>query len=765
MTYDTSMRALTATSAMGVTTRQSWSNRDQRLAAVDAADHESTTLFDPVTGRATDSYGPAPSSCFPAASTSANSSNVDRTPVGVCAGTGMPVAHSSTAYDENLHGLNATYYNNQYLAGVPTTFGLGLLPVSGASIATDGSVNASWNGAPTAPGVNQSYASIRLTGMITFPGPGTYKLDTYADDGSRVWVDDVNVLDNWAVGTFTNVGQPIVIAPGDPLTKRIRIDWFQAWGPAYLQLKWEVNGAAAVVVPGSALSPNYGLATTSHTDDSAPSGYSNSQVPSTTTTTGYGVNPWSGLPTTTTVDPGGLNLVTSASYETPGSGWLRKLSSTLPANNGATDASRSTTSTYYGDTETLAAATCGVPVGTREVGFLKTVTDPAPAAGVATSTSYVYDVLGRVAGTKQSGDMAWSCTTYDARGRVTQQTYPAFGSSPARTVSSNYAVGGNPLVTSIGDGSGTISTTSDLLGRSVTSTDALGSTTATQYADLTGRVTQVTLTPPSGSSSTRGFTYDVDGKVLTESVDGVVQAAATYGTAAQLLQSVAYGNGSSLSSIDYDPTGATDGVTWAFPNGQASYHDQVTRSQSGRILADTVTDGSTVSNSSYTFDAAGRLTQAVIPGHTLTYGFGTATCGTQTAAGADGNRTTFVDAHTVGTTTTTSSTSYCYDNADRLTGTNVTNPPTGATPVAGSNLTTTGPSATLAYDAHGNTTTLADQTLGYDEANRHMSTSLTDGTVVTYVRDALDRIIKRTANTPGAATTTTEYAYSGASGP
>ena len=42
--------------------------------------------------------------------------------------------------------------------------------------------------------------------------------------------------------------------------------------------------------------------------------------------------------------------------------------------------------------------------------------------------------------------------------------------------------------------------------------------------------------------------------------------------------------------------------------------------------------------------------------------------GVNTAAGADGNRTSFSDAHTVAGTTTTSSTAYCYENADRLTG-------------------------------------------------------------------------------------------------
>ena len=72
--------------------------------------------------------------------------------------------------------------------------------------------------------------------------------------------------------------------------------------------------------------------------------------------------------------------------------------------------------------------------------------------------------------------------------------------------------------------------------------------------------------------------------------------------------------------------------------------------------------------------------------------------------------------------------------ADRLTSTNATT--TGGNPVVNTDLSTVGAPATLAYDTHGNTTNLADQTLTYDVSDRHMSTVLVDGTTITYVRDA-----------------------------
>ena len=109
-----------------------------------------------------------------------------------------------------------------------------------------------------------------------------------------------------------------------------------------------------------------------------------------------------------------------------------------------------------------------------------------------------------------------------------------------------------------------------------------------------------------------------------------------------------------------------------------------------------------------------------------------------------------------GATATTAS--YCYDNADRLTSTATTG--TGLNPVS-SGLSTTATPASLVYDGHGNTTTLADQTLTYDAVDRHMSTVLADGTSITYTRDATGRIVSQKTIPAGGSSTTVRYAYTG----
>jgi YD repeat-containing protein len=183
--------------------------------------------------------------------------------------------------------------------------------------------------------------------------------------------------------------------------------------------------------------------------------------------------------------------------------------------------------------------------------------------------------------------------------------------------------------------------------------------------------------------------------------------------------------------------------------------ESVVRSQSGRILKNTLTDGSTTRVSDYTFDAAGRLVSAVIPDHELAYEFAsTGGCGVNEYAGMNGNRTKATDVFQSGTPQVTE---YCYDNADRLTSTVVSAAPGSVNPVVAGLAATD-----LAYDAHGNTTTLADQTLVYDVQDRHMGTVLDSGSEITYLRDAGGAIVERTMD-DGATTETYRYSTGGVS--
>ncbi|MFE5407658.1 PA14 domain-containing protein [Microbacterium sp. NPDC056569] len=764
VTYDGTWRQVRTTSPLGVWSEQKWhGQKDLPLATATSVGTVSTNVYDPQTDRLTDTYGPAPAACFTAEGrTIAN-------PV-TTSGCGILPAHTGTVYDAGLAGLQATYYSNASLSGKPATFALG----TGTG---DGRVDNYWAGSPGTP-LPADYWSLRLTGLLTFPAPGTYTLQVTSDDGVRVWLDDANLIDRWVPQNPTAHQSPAISVDAADLTRRIRIEYNEQTGGGTLQLAWKKPGDSTfTVIPGTALRPDYGLTSTTTADDTTT--IAGADAPTVTTAFTY-QHPWLGQATESTVDPAVLALRTKVGYEQPGDtgSWLRRKTRTLPAGTttGA-PATAATTSAYYGDLETAPTGQNCVPAGTKQFGALRSTAGPTPATGAAVVTEYVYDVWGRIAGTKVSGDTAWSCTTYDTRGRTISQTIEGPTGIATQSITTRYTpvTAGLKVESFSGtapasaDGS-TVTTITDLLGRVISSTDAWGTVTTTTYEATTGRVATIATAVVGQPSSTNSFVYDLDGKVISYKVDGLELAAVSY-NAQQLLQSVTYDGGHSLTAITRDQALRTTGQQWTL--GTETVTDTAARSQSGRIVQHTLTRGATTHTATYGYDAAGRLVNARIPGHDLTYTFaGTGTgagCGANanTAAGASGNRTSMTDSYTPAGASTPHPqmrTDYCYDWADRLTHTTVTNPTPELNTVAdGLRPAENGNPADITYDARGNVIRLADMTFSYDAANRHVGTTYSDGSTVAIVRDVTGRIISRTidpAGTPPAVTT--QYLYTGA---
>ncbi|WP_179150684.1 PA14 domain-containing protein [Leifsonia sp. NCR5] len=784
VTFDDSLRQLSRTSALGNTANTRWQAKDPNNPAdktiekdlvwseTDARGFMSTKLYNEQ-DRLTDTYGPAPASCFGA----------DRKPLASCP---IKPGHTHTDYDTGRQGLAMATWDNKQWAGAPKAYRLGIDP------AGSGKMTADWGtGSPT-PEITADGWTARLTGLITIPATGTWEIQTKVDDAVKVWVDNILYIDDPINGPL-HARQATLPTSLNGRNVPVRIDILEDRGSAGFQLLWR-NAAVATStfdwVKDSSLKPDYGYATQTTVDESIPAGVTGAAALPAVTTTDYGTAPWLGQPIATTVDPAGLNLRTEATYETAGAGYLRPLSSRLPAATAAGHpaATAGTTSQYYTDAGgygtqlSLTTAVCGLPLTTPQYGTLKSTTGPTPAVGSAIVTTVIHDLLGRTVASKRSGDADWTCTSYDLRSRITKVTYPAYGSNPARTVTTTFGKGTDPTLTTVTDPAGTITTRTDYLGRQTEYTDVWGVKTVNTWNHLTQITKSVSTMPDGTTTSTRGYTYDLDGRLLTVLDNGATIAINTY--QGSQLASVAYpagpgnaGNGTALSQIRTNLAGATTGMTWDFGD-QAPITEDVVRSQTGRILTNTLADGTTTSKSAYSYDAAGRLIAATIPRHKLTYQYAaTSGCGVNTMAGLSGNRTGYTDSLDGATPTTITS---CYDHADRLTGTRVTNRQIDANPINGANLsTTTGaptpadqatlypgvPAVSLSYDAHGNTVRLADQVISYDAADRHTSTTLPDGTKVTYTRDATNRIVQRTTKDSAGIETTILFGFTGSSAP
>ncbi|MFD9892407.1 PA14 domain-containing protein [Amycolatopsis sp. NPDC059027] len=718
VTWDDGGRTLATTDLTGATTSTEWNTKDKPTATVDTRGKRTTNIYDHA-DRLTDSYGPAPASCF-----------TGQTPTAACAAT-MP--HSHHGFDEGLAGLQTALYDNPSLSGVPTVWQTGI----GTA---DGSLASNWDRAP--PVANTSGWSGRFTGELQFPAIGDYHLGLTVVDGVRLWIDDVLTVDGWTDKASTTVtGKYTSTAPG--AWHRVRVDYYNRSGTTgALNLTWAPPGtSAAMTVPGRNLAPRYGYETSKATDSTSGGGVE--RAPSTKTTTGYsdpaaGIDPAFGLVVSETNDPGGANLLRRNSFERPGQGYLRRLANSLPAGEITNPAQRGT-STYYGDNETRANPCVPRSTAVSQAGMAKTVTAAKNADGTANTAESVYDAAGRVVAARINSQ-PWSCVSYDDRGRTLKKSFPAMDGQPARTITYDYAVGGDPLTSKVSDDSGSTTAVVDLRGRVVSYTDASGAVTTTHYDQADRKTSEATTVK--GVTSTVTYHWNDAFRLTSEDLDGTTVATPAYD--ATFLQKVSYGNGSAL-TITRNDTETPTAVTWQASGSTVT--DTVTRSRDQRITDDTITDTTTPATtyaSAYTYDGVGRLVAATVPHHRLTYAYaGDGGCGQNPKAGANSNRTASTDSLNGAPAITTS---YCYDNADRLT------------------TTSGGTTLSFTYDAYGNATKIAGDTLGYDSTRRHMSTSTATGHTVQYTRDVTDRIIARTAQDNAKPAQVTRYGFASSSG-
>ncbi len=751
-TTDARGRAVKVEDRMGRATHTKWETADidrvqwtdtQSLTAAGATSFlRSSTNYDD-RGRPTESWGPAPRSEFGA------TTEADGT---VAGGANTPL--TITEYDGGITGLGLTFWGNQTQAGKPAAHG----HIAGGAMTRAGVPH------PLVVGKDDDW-SMRASGSIQFPAAGTYTMRMVSYGPVRMVVKDVP-LDSWSVtdpGGASAIAPTVnvTVAPGD-VGKwfSIVIDSRDTAGTGGINLQWTPPGGTLAQVPAANLRPDFGLVTktTTRVDGSTNQVISTSYDDPATTTENES---YLGIARVTTQDPTGAARQTIETFEAPGSGFLRRTSRQLPSGAGS-----KVDYEYYtptGGPISSGATACGVSGSTPQLGMLKRTVQADPdGTGPETSLvrEYVYDSAGRQVGYRASTDVSsepWTCTSFDDAGRVDAIDYPAWNGQPARTVSHDYMVGGDPRVTSVTDPAGTITTTSDWAGRTTSTEDVWGFTTTVAY-DNHGRVT--TASNPAGVT---GYAYNGDDQVTQQTLDGDVVAVPSYDTLGRMT-GVTYpagsGNGGNGTSgvFTFDDHGRPASVTWIDPSSGLVTSDAVTsRDQISRVL-NRSTDGhdpnGTTAN--YGYSTAGDLTWAIgfaaAPGpsaatRTFVYGYAASGgCGVAATAGANVNRTS----KTIDTGTPVT---YCYDHADRLTAT--------SEPAETVSIT----AGTLAYDSHGNTSRLGDEVYTYDIADRHFKTSAAPSAsgvpTVEYVRDASDGIVQRSLN----GTVTGRYAATAAGAP
>ena len=150
-------------------------------------------------------------------------------------------------------GLAAEYFNNKTLTA-PTVL-----------TRTDATVNFDWASGSPAPGtVTVDNFSVRWTGKVEAPVTGDYTFSTISDDGVRLWVNGIQVINNWTDhAPTTNNSSAISLTAGQKYD--VKMEFYESGGGAQAKLLWTYPGQTQQAIPTARLYPATGTSTPTST--------------------------------------------------------------------------------------------------------------------------------------------------------------------------------------------------------------------------------------------------------------------------------------------------------------------------------------------------------------------------------------------------------------------------------------------------------------------------------------------------------------------
>ncbi len=147
----------------------------------------------------------------------------------------------------NGTGLTGIYYSNQLetFNGSPTLTRI------------DPQINFNWNNGPPSPKISVTDFTVRWTGAIEPQFNETYTFYTTTDDGTRLWVNNQEIINEWEDQAPTTWSGSIALKAGQRYP--IRMDYYQNQGGAEAYLAWSSPSTAMTIIPVSQLYPTTNL--------------------------------------------------------------------------------------------------------------------------------------------------------------------------------------------------------------------------------------------------------------------------------------------------------------------------------------------------------------------------------------------------------------------------------------------------------------------------------------------------------------------------
>jgi hypothetical protein len=127
--------------------------------------------------------------------------------------------------------FSAEYFNNPNLSGSPVL------------TRVDATIDFNWGYGSPAPAVPVDYFSARWTTFINFPATGDYDFHLLIDDGARLYLDDVLILDRWYAQPATHHITTRHVNAG---VRKITLTYFEQAQIAVARLWWEAHAPVPV---------------------------------------------------------------------------------------------------------------------------------------------------------------------------------------------------------------------------------------------------------------------------------------------------------------------------------------------------------------------------------------------------------------------------------------------------------------------------------------------------------------------------------------
>ena len=132
-------------------------------------------------------------------------------------------------------GLAVTYFNNIDFTGTSVT-------------RVDSTINFNWQTGSPDSRIAPTTFSARYTGEVLIPTTGTYTFSTDSDDGTRLWINDQQIINRWQDQGPTEINAtPITLTGGQRYT--IRLDYYNNGGGASNRLRWTGPGISRQIIP------------------------------------------------------------------------------------------------------------------------------------------------------------------------------------------------------------------------------------------------------------------------------------------------------------------------------------------------------------------------------------------------------------------------------------------------------------------------------------------------------------------------------------